>query len=84
MTPSGTGTTTEPTETGTGGVKVAPTVNGSGTITALGGGQIEFGASISCLVTSSSPSVTAYRVGSRVQYTCTAGVLTAIGASEAT
>ena len=67
---------------GTGGVKIAPTVNGSGKITALGGGSIEFGDNISCLLTSSSPSVSGYRVGSLVSYTCQGGTLTAIGVGE--
>jgi hypothetical protein len=67
---------------GTGGVKVAPNVTGNSTITALGGGMIEFGNAISCQLTSSSPSVAAYRVGSRVAYTCTGGALTSIGAGE--
>jgi hypothetical protein len=67
---------------GTGGVKIAPTVVGNARITALGGGQIEFGSSITCQLTSSSPSVSAYRVGSYVSYTCTAGSLTAIGPGE--
>jgi hypothetical protein len=67
---------------GTGGVKIAPTVNGNGKITALGGGQIEFGGEITCQLTSSSPSVAAYRVGSLVSYTCAGGNLTAIGTSE--
>jgi hypothetical protein len=88
VTPTNTGTTTTtttttPTETGTGGVKVAPTVNGTGAIRALGGGQIEFGSSITCQLGSGSPSVAGYRVGSNVRYTCTAGTLTAISASEA-
>jgi hypothetical protein len=69
---------TEP-ETGTGGVKIAPTVNGTAAITALGGGAIEFGGAITCQLGSRSPSVGAYRVGSRVSYTCAAGTLTAIG-----
>src|SRR4029077_13730892 len=40
--------TPEPTVTtpATGGVKVAPTVNGTGKISAIGGGQIEFGGDI--------------------------------------
>ena len=63
-------------------MKVAPTVNGTGKITALGGGQIEFGGDITCQVTSSSPSVAAYRVGALVSYTCSGGTLTAIGTGE--
>jgi hypothetical protein len=66
----------------TGGVKIAPTVNGNGKITAIGGGQIEFGGDTSCMLTSSSPSVSGYRVGSLVSYTCAGGTLTAIGAGE--
>ena len=38
---------------GTGGVKIAPTVNGPGTISALGSGAIEFGGAITCQLTSS-------------------------------
>ena len=76
--------TPEPTVTtpATGGVKVAPNVTGTGKITAIGGGQIEFGSDISCLVTSSSPSISAYRVGALVSYTCSGGTLTAIGTGE--
>jgi hypothetical protein len=63
---------------GTGGVKIAPNVSGTATITALGGGQIEFGNAISCQLTSSSPSVAAYRVGYRVTYSCEGGSLRSI------
>ena len=69
---------------GTGGVKTAPSIAGNGTITLLSGGTIEFNNSISCLLGSNSPSVAAYKVGSKVSYTCTGGELQTIGASEAT
>jgi hypothetical protein len=92
VTPSGsastprTGLQPEPTITtpGTGGERIAPTVNGNGKITAVGGGQIEFGGDITCQVTSSSPSVAAYKVGALVSYTCAGGTLTAIGPGEGT
>jgi hypothetical protein len=68
----------------TGGVKIAPTVNGNGKITAVGGGQIEFGGDITCQLGSSSPSVSAYRVGNLVSYTCSGGSLVSIGPGEGT
>ena len=76
--------TPEPTITTppTGGVKIAPNVTGTAKITAIGGGQIEFGSDISCQVTSSSPNVASYRVGALVSYTCSGGTLTAIGTGE--
>jgi hypothetical protein len=69
---------------GTGGVKIAPNVTGNGRITLLTGSLIEFGSSISCQLTSASPNVGAYRVGSLVSYTCSGGALTSIGAGEGT
>jgi hypothetical protein len=68
----------------TGGVKIAPNVTGTARITMLGGGSIEFGSSITCQLTSSSPSVAGYRVGSLVSYTCSGGSLVSIGAGEGT
>jgi hypothetical protein len=68
----------------TGGVKIAPTVNGNGKITALGGGQIEFGGDITCQLGASSPSVSAYRIGNLVSYTCSGGSLVSIGPGEGT
>jgi hypothetical protein len=68
---------------GTGATKVAPTVNGSGTITLLTATSVEFNTDISCLLNASSPSVARFRVGSNVSYTCTGGTLTSIGTSEA-
>ena len=87
VTPSGNAMTTKPEpapdpESGTGGVKLAPSVNGTSTITSLGGGEIVFGGSISCVVNASSPSLAGYRVGSRVSYGCTRGYLTSIGPGE--
>src|SRR5262245_52584387 len=69
---------------GTGGVKTAPSVAGNGTITLLTSGSIEFGNSISCLLGGNSPSVSGYKVGSKVSYTCTGGELQTIGPSEST
>ena len=68
----------------TGGVKVAPNVTGTARITLLTSSSIEFGASISCQLTSSSPSVAGYRVGSLVAYSCSGGSLVSIGAGEGT
>ena len=90
VTPAGNAMTTKPEPmpgpepSGTGGVKVAPTVNGTSTITSLGGGEIVFGSSISCAVNGRSPSLAGYRVGSRVSYGCTGGYLTSIGPGEGT
>ena len=91
VTPSGSSTATTKQEPmpndspspGTAGTKVAPSVDGSGTITLLTAGSVEFGNDISCLLNSASPSVARFKVGSNVSYTCTAGVLTAISPSEA-
>jgi hypothetical protein len=87
--PSGNAMTTKPEPTpdpepGGSGVKVAPDVNGTSTITAIAGGTIVFGGSISCLVNASSPSLARYGVGSRVSYSCAGGYLTAIGPGEGT
>jgi hypothetical protein len=68
----------------TGGVKIAPNVTGNARITLLTGTSIEFGSSITCQLTSSSPSVAGYRVGSLVSYTCSGGSLVSIGAGEGT
>jgi hypothetical protein len=68
----------------TGGVKIAPNVTGTARITLLGSGLIEFGSSITCQLTSGSPSVAGYRVGSLVSYSCSGGSLVSIGAGEGT
>jgi hypothetical protein len=68
----------------TGGVKIAPNVTGNARITLLTGTSIEFGSSITCQLTSDSPSVAGYRVGSLVSYTCSGGSLVSIGAGEGT
>jgi hypothetical protein len=72
--------TTPPTD----GVKIAPNVTGNARITLLSSSAIEFGSSITCLLTSGSPSVAGYRVGSLVSYSCSGGSLVSIGAGEGT
>jgi hypothetical protein len=91
ITPAGTQTNpkTEPepppsTNPPTGGVKIAPNVTGNARITLLSSTSIEFGSSITCQLTSASPSVAGYRVGSLVSYTCSGGSLVSIGAGEGT
>lgn len=73
-----------PTNPPTGGVKIAPNVTGNARITLLTSTSIEFGSSITCQLTSDSPSVAGYRVGSLVSYTCSGGSLVSIGAGEGT
>jgi hypothetical protein len=80
--PSGNAMTTKPEPAPA--PKPAESVAGTSTITALGGGEIVFGGAIACRLAAASPSVGAYRVGSRVSYTCTAGALTRIGPAEGT
>jgi len=69
---------------GPGGVKTAPSVAGTGTITLLSSSAVEFGDSITCQLGPNSPSVSGFKVGARVSYTCSGGMLTTIGPGEGT
>ena len=61
-----------------------PDVNGTAKITAHRRRRSSSAASITCQLTSGSPSVAGYRVGELVAYTCSGGSLTSIGAGEGT
>jgi hypothetical protein len=64
-----------------GGTAVAATISGdtfrlagAGTITAVGGGKLSFSGEVTCSVGAGSPDVSAFKVGDRVNYKCTATV----------
>lgn len=78
---SSTSTSTATATASGGGTAVAATISGdtfrlagAGTITAVGGGKLSFSGEVTCSVGAGSPDVSAFKVGDRVNYKCTATV----------
>jgi hypothetical protein len=86
VTPSGSVSVNKPGQTpGTGTGAPAPnpvlSIVGHGNISVLGGAVITIGTSVSCRFDASSPDVSAFKVGDRVDYQCSAGILKKISFS---
>jgi hypothetical protein len=84
VTPSDSTTVPKPAPTpGTGTVTPNPSLSivGKGNISAISATSITIGTSVTCGFNPSSPSVSAFKAGDRVDYQCSAGILTKISPS---
>jgi hypothetical protein len=66
---------------GTAAPNPALSIVGRGNISVLGGAMITIGTSVSCWFDASSPDVSRFKVGDRVDYQCSAGILKKISPS---
>jgi hypothetical protein len=82
VTPSDSTSVNKPDTTpGASTVNPALSIVGKGNISAVGATSITIGTSVTCGLNASSPSVSAFRVGDRVDYQCVSGSLTKISPS---